>query len=80
MAGCADEPTVTDTQDIVNDGTSVDVELFQSCTGTAEVEFYEVVDGGNTWPNPTINFPASSGLKTEDIDGAAVLGVFFLRH
>lgn len=78
--GCGAVPTTTSTQDPVIDGTEVEVEIYRDCDGGAEVEFYEVVDGGHTWPNPAINFPVSSGLKTEDIDAAAVLGVFFLRH
>lgn len=78
--GCAATPTTTSTQDQVEDGTTVEVELYHECDGGAEVEFYEVVNGGHTWPNPAISFPVSSGLKTGDIDAAAVLGVFFLRH
>jgi polyhydroxybutyrate depolymerase len=78
--GCQATPTQTSTQDGANDGTSVEVELYQTCDGSSEVEFYEVINGGHTWPNPAIVFPPSSGLKTNDIDAAAVLGVFFLRH
>jgi polyhydroxybutyrate depolymerase len=78
--GCGTEPTVTSVQDVENDGTSVNVEQYQSCDGGTEVEFYEVVDGGHTWPNPILAFPPESGLKTLDIDAAAAIGVFFLRH
>ncbi len=78
--GCVTEPTATSVQDIENDGTSVNVEQYQECDGGAEVEFYEVVDGGHTWPNPVLRFPPEDGLKTLDIDAAAAIGVFFLRH
>lgn len=78
--GCGTEPAVTSVQDIENDGTSVNVEQYRDCDDGAEVEFYEVVDGGHTWPNPRLLFPPEDGLKTLDIDGAAAIGVFFLRH
>jgi polyhydroxybutyrate depolymerase len=77
---CGPSPTNEVVLDAVVDGTVVNVEQYQDCTGGAEVEFYEVVDGGHTWPNPILAFPPASGLKTREVDGAATIGVFFLRH
>ena len=77
---CGETPTTSTLLDPVNDGTSVNVHQYQDCANGAEVEYYEVEGGGHTWPNPVLTFPPSSGLKTEDMDAAAAIGVFFLRH
>ena len=78
--GCSPQPSAINVLDEQNDGTTVNVEQYQDCGGGTEVEFYEVVEGGHTWPNPILFFPEASGLKTLEIDAAATIGVFFVRH
>jgi len=79
VSGCSAEPTVRVLDD-QNDGTTVNFEHFEDCDGGSEVDFYGVVEGGHTWPNPILFYPEASGLKTLEIDAAATIGVFFLRH
>ena len=77
--GCSEDPTITQLPNREsNDRTVVNVYAYGPCDSGTEVVFYEIMNGGHTWPGS----PASQALFTQgnisrDLDGAETLWAFF---
>jgi polyhydroxybutyrate depolymerase len=83
LNGCRNESVVA-LPDKENDGTQVLLHSFEGCRPGGEVEFYEIVGGGHTWPGGTApKHPALRrllGNVSADIDATAIALDFFRRH
>ncbi len=74
--GCTEEPVVVD---LADDVVRYD---YQGCEDDVPLSFYEITDGGHTWPNsPLAAFVEGSlGRTTESVDATADAWAFFEQH
>ncbi len=75
--GCEPEPTFSDLADDVR------VHEYTGCLDDAPMRFYEVIDGGHTWPgSPFSDVLAERGLgnTTPNVDATADSWAFFEQH
>lgn len=78
--GCQGEPSRQDLPD-VGDGTSVRRFDASACADSTEVVFYQVDNGGHTWPGAKQYLPeAIIGATTRAFDASEVIAQFFLAH
>lgn len=78
--GCQGEPTVQNLPD-VKDGTRVRRFDSKACADGTEVVFYQIDEGGHTWPGSKQYLPKSViGLTTRVFDSSQVIAQFFLTH
>jgi polyhydroxybutyrate depolymerase len=78
VGGCPQEPSSTDTVDIVDDGTTIVRERWTGCRDVAENRFYDVVGGGHTWPGGLQYLPeARIGRTSADLDAGQEMWDFF---
>lgn len=77
LNGCSPNPSVTELPDTEEDGTTVTLEEYRSCSGGADLDFYVVSGGGHTWPGAPVDFVATKSLE---IDASELLAEFFSRH
>jgi polyhydroxybutyrate depolymerase len=77
--GCEAAPSDVALPDTVNDGTST-VKHTYRCSRAA-LEFYEIADGGHTWPGGYQYFgPGLIGLTSQDFSANIVILDFFAAH
>jgi polyhydroxybutyrate depolymerase len=60
-----------------NDGTRT-LKHAYACGGAVEVQFYEVLDGGHTWPGSTV--ASNNGAISQDFSANEVILDFFTTH
>ncbi|GAB3004092.1 extracellular catalytic domain type 1 short-chain-length polyhydroxyalkanoate depolymerase [Mycobacterium bourgelatii] len=78
--GCKGAPSVQNLPD-VRDGTRVRRFDSTGCKDGTEVVFYQIDDGGHTWPGSKQYLPKSViGLTTRTFDSSQVIAQFFLTH
>lgn len=77
--GCSSLPS-SSLIDPVSDGTSVTLERYTACAAGGEVAFYNVSNGGHTWPGGLQYLPeVIIGKTSRDINASAVIWSFFSR-
>lgn len=78
--GCPGEPS-SEQLPTVGDGTVVQLSVSAPCVASTAVVFYQVGNGGHTWPGAKQYLPKSViGLTTHAFDASQVIGQFFLAH
>lgn len=78
--GCRGDPS-TQVLPNVGDDTVVRRSEFGGCTASTEVVFYQVDNGGHTWPGGRQYLPkAVIGPTTRVLDGSEAIAEFFLAH
>ena len=78
--GCSSQPAVAELPDEHDDGTSVTLEEYRSCSAGAEIDFYIIAGGGHTWPGAPVQFSPGLGRKSLEVDASELLGDFFARN
>jgi len=73
--GCLGEPQRSRLPDRVNDGTTVDLDSWDSCSSARPVRFYTINHGGHTWPGNDLQV-GLRGRVSKDIDATAVIWNF----
>lgn len=64
-----------------NDGTSIVLERYTGCASGSEVAFYEVTNGGHTWPGGSSFLPEFLiGKTSRDLNASETISVFFKNH
>jgi polyhydroxybutyrate depolymerase len=80
LNACGLQPTIAALPDTTNDGTRVNRWVYGGCSSGSEVVFYQIEDGGHTWPNAPQYLPESLvGKTSRDLDASAVIWSFFSR-
>ncbi|GAB7145032.1 extracellular catalytic domain type 1 short-chain-length polyhydroxyalkanoate depolymerase [Mycobacterium riyadhense] len=78
--GCQGDPSAVDLPS-AGDGTLVRRFDSAACTAGTEVAFYQIDNGGHTWPGSKPYLPkAIIGSTTRALDGSLVIAQFFLAH
>jgi len=78
--GCQGDPSVQVFPD-VGDGTTVHRFDFRECAAFTEVVFYQIDNGGHTWPGGKQYLPqAVIGHTSRALDASEVIAQFFLAH
>jgi len=77
--GCASPPVRTDLPNTANDGTTVYLDTYSSCSSSDPVRFYTITGGGHTWPGNNYQ-GALLGRTTHDIDATSLLWSFFQNY
>jgi polyhydroxybutyrate depolymerase len=78
--GCQGDPTAQ-VLPSVGDGTVVHRVDYTACAASTEVVFYQVDNGGHTWPGGKQYLPkAIIGPTTRALDGSEAIAEFFLAH
>ena len=79
---CSGGSITTDLPDlVVSDNSTVALTDYKGCDAGAEVLFYQVNNGGHTWPGGgTPTAPAPLGPVNRDIDASAEIWDFFARN
>lgn len=78
--GCQGDPSVAVLPD-VGDGTVVHRFDSTACAASTEVVFYEIDNGGHTWPGGKQYLPqAVVGRTSRGLDASKVIAEFFLAH
>ena len=78
--GCQGDPT-SQVLSNVGDGTVVHRVDYTGCAASTEVVFYQVDNGGHTWPGGKQYLPkAIIGPTTRALDGSEAIAEFFLAH
>jgi poly(3-hydroxybutyrate) depolymerase len=55
--------------------------VYPGCDGGGDVELYEVVGGGHTWPGGFQHFPEMRvGRTSRDVDASALMWCFLSAH
>ena len=80
LNNCAPEPVTTEIEDLATDDNST-VTLFEytECDPQSEVLFYQVNEGGHTWPGGRSR-PSAFGPTNRDINASAEILDFFARN
>lgn len=74
-------PPVADTLPTVGDGTLVHRFVSRACAGSSDVVFYQIDNGGHTWPGGRQYLPkAVIGATTRAVDASEAMARFFLAH
>ncbi len=77
--GCQSTPTDQALPNTADDGTNTVVHTYQCAT--ADLQLYEVFDGGHTWPGGYQYFPPKEiGLTSQDFSANQVILDFFAAH
>jgi len=64
-----------------SDGTSIIKTEYGGCADGTAVQYFEIQNGGHTWPGGTQYLPESSiGLVSKDIDASKIIWEFFEQH
>lgn len=64
-----------------NDGTSVEITRYNTCSNNTEVVLIKVVGGGHTWPSGAQYLPAGIvGTVSNEINASEMILDFFLSH
>jgi polyhydroxybutyrate depolymerase len=64
-----------------NDGMSITLERYTGCASGSEVAFYQVTDGGHTWPGDSQNVPVIIvGKTSRDLNASETTLAFFKNH
>jgi polyhydroxybutyrate depolymerase len=78
--GCQGDPSVQEMPN-VGDGTAVHRFDSTGCSASTEVVFYQVDNGGHTWPGGRQYLPkAVIGSTTRALDASEAIAQFFLAH
>ncbi|MBW0012323.1 PHB depolymerase family esterase [Mycobacterium sp.] len=78
--GCQGDPTVQSLPD-VGDGTLVHRFDSSACAASTEVVFYQIDNGGHTWPGGKQYLPpAVIGRTSRALDASEVIARFFVEH
>jgi polyhydroxybutyrate depolymerase len=79
---CSGGSITTDLPDlVVSDNSTVTLTDYKGCDAGTEVLFYQVNNGGHTWPGGgTPTAPAPLGPVNRDIDASAEIWEFFARN
>lgn len=77
--GCLGLPQRSRLPDRVNDGTTVDLDLWDSCASGQPVRFYTINRGGHTWPGNDVQV-GLRGVTTRDIDATRLIWELFSPH
>ncbi|HEV7361525.1 MAG TPA: PHB depolymerase family esterase [Mycobacterium sp.] len=78
--GCEGDP-VAEVLPNVGDGTVVHRYDSTACAASTEVVFYQIDNGGHTWPGGKQYLPkAVIGATTRALDGSEAIAQFFLAH
>jgi polyhydroxybutyrate depolymerase len=78
--GCQGDPSVQEMPN-VGDGTVVHRFDYTGCSASTEVVFYQIDNGGHTWPGGKQYLPkAVIGSTTRALDGSEAIAQFFLAH
>lgn len=80
--GCVGEPETTALPDIdPSDGATAIRHVYKGATAASDVVFYEIVNGGHTWPGTSYKFPrCAAGPTCMDIDASEIIWAFFKEH
>lgn len=73
--GCLGAPRRTRLPDIANDGTTVELDSWDSCSSAQPVRFYTINRGGHTWPGNDLQV-GLRGRVSQDIDATRVIWNF----
>ena len=76
--GCTHAQVATNLPDTTNDGTTV-VKHAYACPAGSEVELYEIIGGGHTWPSGSVQ-GSTAGVISTDISANQVILDFFAAH
>ena len=78
---CSGQPRRKHIPDNAEDGTTIDVAMYQSCAGGSEVAGYVVNGGGHTWPGGMPYLPEGIiGKTSRNLDAGEVIWEFLSRH
>ena len=73
---CSPDPEVTQLPDRSADGTTVTHHDYIDCAG-ADLAYYDVKNGGHTWPGSPVDFAKFLGAKTLDVNAGEVIADYF---
>jgi polyhydroxybutyrate depolymerase len=79
LDGCATPPAGSDLPVTVNDGTSIHLDVYGSCSAGTAVDFYTVNGGGHTWPDSPYPRPAH-GPTTHNLDATETVWQFMQNY
>jgi polyhydroxybutyrate depolymerase len=78
---CSQPPAVEDLPDVEDDGTRVRRHTYQPEKGGAPVVYYEIIDGGHTWPGGSTLQPRFLlGRTCRDINASQLMWEFFSQY
>lgn len=75
--GCESSPQIVAMPVLVEDGTSVETQVYANCNSDVQVKAYVVRNGGHTWA-PRESQVAAGGQATGNLDATSVIVDFFL--
>jgi polyhydroxybutyrate depolymerase len=79
--GCAASSLQTTIIDTVSDGTSINFNRYTACAVGGETRFYDVVNGGHTWPGGKQYLPELIiGKTSADMSASAEMVAFFKNY
>lgn len=79
--GCAGVPVTENLPMLVDDGTHVQRTTYTACAQNASVVFYNVINGGHTWPGGRQYAPVRAvGKTTRNLDATTLIWEFFKTH
>lgn len=79
--GCAGGPVTENPPLLVDDGTHVQRTIYTDCAQNASVVFYNVINGGHTWPGGRQYAPVRAvGKTTRNLDATTLIWDFFKTH
>ena len=68
------------TDEFPNDGTQIRMRAFTNCDNNVEVQLYEVLGGGHTWPGGTSSFSENLvGKLSLEMNASRTMAKFFLQ-
>ena len=78
---CSNSPTVTNTPDNANDGTTITESEYKNGTNGTQVTGYVINNGGHTWPGGWQYLPEILiGKTTGNLNASEVICDFFKAH
>ncbi|HEV2583514.1 MAG TPA: PHB depolymerase family esterase [Ktedonobacteraceae bacterium] len=81
LNGCQSAPATTMLPQSINDGTQVQRAAYAGCQQGADVVFFNIIDGGHTWPGGLQYLPVSViGRTTRNLNATNVMWAFFEAH
>jgi polyhydroxybutyrate depolymerase len=76
--GCAGAAVRTSLPAPIEDGTSIDLDSYDSCPESRGAALYTVVGGGHTWPG-VLDFVPVAGITTQNLRANRAMWEFFKR-
>ncbi len=75
--GCSGNGSSRNLPDATSDGTTVSVSTFSDCSGSTQLEFFEIDGGGHSWPGSGEKARRMAGTQSQDVSATEEMLIFF---